>query len=89
MAIYGLRAKPRLHFSLCHVHSSCSSELCCGSDIIFCHVSSAVVSKMPDKDSALVFSTLKVRHVVSHFRTFGVELIHEKLVLLSMEMLHP
>lgn len=41
---------------------------------------------MPDKDSALVFSTLKARHVVSYFRTFEVELIHGKLVLLCTEM---
>lgn len=44
---------------------------------------------MPDKDSALVFSTLKVRHVVSYFRTFEVELIHGKLVLLCTEMVPP
>ena len=48
-----------------------------------------MLSEIPDKVSALVFSTLKVRHVVSYFETFGVELIHEKLVLLSTEMVHP
>lgn len=44
---------------------------------------------MLDKDSALVFSTLKVTHVVGYLGTFGVELIHEKLVLLSTEVVPP
>ena len=43
---------------------------------------------MPDKDSALVFSTLKIRRVVSYFRAFEVELIHEELVLLSTKMVY-
>lgn len=44
---------------------------------------------MPDKDPVLVFFILKGRHVVSYLGTFGVELIHEKLVLLSTEVVHP
>jgi hypothetical protein len=44
---------------------------------------------MPGQGSVLAFFTLGLKHVVSYSGTFGVELIHEKLVLLSTEMLLP